>query len=46
MWNCEFFFYFAEINLSFFLPVKLGMILDHFSSILIMITIKVKGLHE
>ena len=44
--NGEFFFYFAEISLFFFLPVKFGMILDHFSSILLMIAIKVKGLHE
>ena len=42
----EFFFLFCRNQSLFFLPVKFGMILDHFSSILLMIAIKVKGLHE
>ena len=44
--NGEFFFSILQKSVSFFLPVKFGMILDHFSSILLMIAIKVKGLHE
>ena len=44
--NGEFSSLFCRNQSLFFLPVKFGMILDHFSSILLMIAIKVKGLHE